>query len=232
MQSISKTRNEQLLPLISEALNDSKEDTVKILALDALGQINNKESFNLIKSIPFSKQSHAVKRAMIRNLARFTNEESLNILQSIRKRGADKVALMRAFGILAKKGIKSAEIKLAYLDSSAISNPTSEIASFALFYLGKNDAGSLIRMLSFSKSTLEKDILKALEKLYRTAKPQLVYYLKSDSTGRAALANSILRILDRENDSAKLNYALKLAPLVADSTFLPPVEHLILNDNS
>lgn len=231
VNSIGKTRNSELIPLISNIILESKDDSLSSECLFALGQMNSGTAEQLLLNLPFENYSKSVQKSLIYALGHCATPKTVDFFeQHLNDLDLNPIILSNA-AICARKSLSVSGIKNHVVDSTSLENPTKELAYFLYNSAKQGDIPGLIKLISSSDGLTQKYALKKLSNLYSKNKNQIKTLINKDSLSYSDLRNSIFNILKRKSAWNNKFYALQVSPIVADSVLVDLIEASVSSKN-
>ena len=217
IESIGKTRNSNLLPILSQYLSQNPADSLLCSAVFSIGQIGTDDAFNLLLQYPDNKSNFAGKRCIINSLAFTKSPDISKYFLNWFTEPDLKSNILTASGILAKNKINTFAIKQTAWDSVSMKNPTAELSYYLSNTININDVRKAIGTLLNSSGQSQKYLLKGLVQINKAENKKLFYNIKTDSLSRNILYTVLSGVINSNIDWASKYYALQLVPLVSDS---------------
>jgi len=232
VNAIGKTRNTDLIPILSNIIRESKEDSLLSECLFALGQMKSETAEQLLLNLPFDSYSKSVQKNIINALGHCATQNTISFYENyLNDLDLNPVILTNA-AFCARKKLSVSGIKNQVVDSTSLVNPSKELAYFLYYSARQSDIPELIELISNSDGLTQKYALKKLSNFYSKNSNQIKSRIVNDSTAFPSLRNSIFRILKRKSSWNNKLYALKISPIVADSTLTNLIEVSVSSKNN
>ncbi len=211
--SISKTKNDSLVPFLEEILKLESNEGIINRAIFALGQTGTKEAERILISYFKRISSFKIQAEIIKAFEQCGSILSVPLLNEALSSNSLRENALQCAAILARKKQNVDLIKQAVTDSNWVYSDTKENAYFVFNSVEENDLGLIIKNLSVTKGITQKYYLKALGKILEQNKNAL-----SDSLLLQIANESLKDILTGKEPWQNKLHALISFPSIADSS--------------
>jgi len=227
--SISKTKNDSLIPFLKEIIQKESNEKLLNSAIFALGQTALPEAEGILLNFFKSTTSVNLKKEIIKALEQCGSKSSLPLLNDALNTNSLRSSSLQCAAILARKNIDIGLLKSTVLDSNWSSSGLKENAYFIYYSAEKTDLNLIVNNLSSTKGNSQKYYLKALTKVL--GKKGNVSFLMSDSLLKSECKKSIIQILKGTGSWQNKIHALKSFTYMADSTDYVLIKNFTVSDN-
>ncbi len=217
VDAISKTRLAALLPVLADIVSEKDvADSVKSVALFAMGQVRQNAGRDYLLKVPFDSLKPKLQKAYLFALSRCCQKSDRLFfsrqLQNKELREEAELALAHC----ARKYHNAAFYSKLLSDSLLVAEDGWQIAYLAS-RAGDPQALFDLQAKVQNNSSAEKYLLKGLTKWFTTQKAKFNQALSADSLSRETLNRIIKIVLTQKSSWQSRLYALQLIPAVSDS---------------
>lgn len=232
VNSIGKTRQNNLIPLIRDLLVSSSDDSLKSECIFALGQMGSKEAEEILLHLSFDLLSLKNKRALIAALSHCASQKTIQFYrQHIENQDLKNDILINA-AICSRKKLDVSQLKYSVVDSINLIYPSTALSYF-LYYTGNgNDLVELLQIAQNSNGLTRKYVLKKLNQLMLNNQNLFYNNLMNDSTAFDLYNQLMHQSLKRSASWEIAYYAIPLASILNDSLMINRIASLIKSQNN
>jgi len=230
LDAMSKTRAQTLLPFYLKVLKGDAPDSVKSLALFAIGQAENNSGRKILQQIAFDSLTLKQKKQYIFALSRCCRNEDRAFFEGILKTPSLRKEAFIALAYCARKYPDVGYYQQILNDSLMSSDAIPEKAYLASVV---QDYKSLINQLTSIKDNdlAEKYLLKGFYRQYAKNPKMLQRKMVSDSLGKEIFVSLLKSTLRAQKPWVNQWYALRLAPVMPDSEITKLTAHFCSHAN-
>ncbi|MEJ2053850.1 MAG: peptidylprolyl isomerase, partial [Calditrichaceae bacterium] len=232
VNSIGKTRQVKLLPVLKDILVNIQDDSLLRRCIFAIGQMGSEEAEQTLLKLPFSQLSLHNKKAVINSLRYCATERTIKFYEKIASEIKLRSEILVNAAICSRNKLDVSFIKNDLADSLAILNPDKPLSYF-LYYTGNmNDVDKIIRIAGKSKGLTQKYALKKLKDLSLENINRFNSYLSADSVLKLKLKTVLINTLRSANSWELKYYAIPTAAVLKDSVLTQEIKRITRSDNN
>lgn len=231
VNSIGKTRVSLLIPILTDLLHSSQDDSLIAECIFALGQMGTNQAEQSLLDFPFENLTVKNKKRLIAALCHCATEKTVQFYQKYLDEPDIRSDIIINAAICARNKLNISEIKYAVVDSAALDQPSVSI-SYLLFYAGNiNDLVNIIQIASNSNGLTLKYALKKLKQLLVNNRSLFNTRLTTDSISVELYSKTIVKSLKRNAPWQIQYYAIPLASILEDSILIDRISSLTKSKN-
>jgi cyclophilin family peptidyl-prolyl cis-trans isomerase len=232
VNSIGKTHQNNLIPILKEILSSSSDDSLKSECIFALGQMGSKGAEEILLHLPFNQLSLKNKRLLIAALSHCATQKTIQFYQQYINSQDLKSDILINAAICSRKNLDVSELKYSVIDSISLRNPSMALSYF-LYYTGnEGNLAELIKIAQNSNGLIHKYALKKLNKLMSNNQNLFYKSINNDSTSFDLYKRLMHQSLKRTAPWEIKYYAIPLASILKDSLLTNRIVSLIQSQNN
>ncbi|MGD9898798.1 MAG: peptidylprolyl isomerase [Calditrichaceae bacterium] len=228
IRSMGRVKDELFIPHLKEVLITEKNPDLLKEAVFSLGQIGNSETENILCNLSFSNLPISVKKSILLTLGNFGGEKSVRLFQRYFNDPDIQKEVFIAAALSAKRGISVLGIKEEIDEQDPVSE---ELAYFYFYSTPQRDLDFLISELKYADVHSAKYLYKKIDGWYSKDVDLVTAHIRSDSIQFNNFESSLANTFKPGSPWQTLYYALRLFPVVADSSDLSLVRKYTSAEN-
>lgn len=215
LMSISKTKNDSLVPFLEEIIKNECDETLLRTSIFALGQTGSKAAEAILIDYYKFTQSSQIKVEIIKAFEQCGSNSAVPLLRESLFTNSLRNSALTCAALFAKKKYNVKLLKQVVTDTNWVYSGIKENAYFIYYSAEQKDLNLIINNLPETAGDTQKYYLKALTKILD--QKGSVALLKSDSILINRAGKSLRHILKGKEPWQNKLHALKSFPTFADS---------------
>lgn len=231
-QSIGKTRQKSLLPILENIATTSNNDKLTATAIFGIGQMGGSEAEKILLNLPFQNYSPDLKAGLLHALSNCASQKTVDFYETLFHDPAIRPAVLVNAALCARKKLNTDKITNMAVDSVLLQTPSKELSFYLYYAANQRHLPAINAIIAWSKDLTRTYALKKLNTLYQQNKTDLVNFFSQDTLGYMQLKYSMSECLKTKSPWQHQYYALQVIPLVADSLLISDVQRLVKHSNA
>ncbi len=232
VNSIGKTRQENLIPILRDILVSESDDSLKSECIFALGQMGSKEAEEILLHLSFNQLSLKNKRVLIAALSHCATPKTVQFYQQHIDNQDLKYDILINAAICSRKKLDVSKLKYSVVDSINLMNPSVALSYFLYYSGNENDLAELLQIAQNSNGHTRKYALKKLDELMLNNQNLFYNGINLDSASFDLYNQLIHQSLKKSTSWENKYYAIPLASVLNDSLITSRIASLIKSQNN